>query len=72
MLQYYRVRRQLIVNMIHNTRLPQDQIIRVSDLKINSISRRRSRRDSDLSQPDTPVDLNSFAAKKTASAGKIR
>ena len=54
--------------MINNTKLPQDQIIRVSDL--NSISR-KSRQDSVLLEPDTPVDLNSFATKKTASAGKI-
>ena len=63
--------RQFIVNMIHNTKLPQDQIIRVSDLKLNTISRRKSRRGSDTSATDEPVDLNSFATKKTASAGKM-
>jgi hypothetical protein len=41
----------------------------VSDL--NSISRRKSRQDSVLLEPDTPVDLNSFATKKTASAGAL-
>ena len=56
--------------MIHNTKLPQDQIIRVSDLKLNTISRRKSRRGSDFSTTDEPVDLNSFATKKTASAGE--
>ena len=57
--------------MIHNTKLPQDQIIRVSDLKLNTISRRKSRRGSDSSTTtDEPVDLNSFATKKTASAGE--
>ena len=63
--------RQFIVIMIHNTKLPQDQIIRVSDLKLNTISRRKSRRGSDFSATDEPVDLNSFATKKTASAGKM-
>ena len=56
--------------MIHNTKLPQDQIIRVSDLNLNTISRRKSRRGSDFSTTDEPVDLNSFATKKTASAGE--
>ena len=63
--------RQFIVNMIHNTKLPQDQIIRVSDLKLNTISRRKSRRGSDFSSSGEPVDLNSFATKKTASAGAL-
>ena len=33
------------------------------------LERRKSRRGSDFSASDEPVDLNSFATKKTASAG---
>ena len=57
--------------MIHNTKLPaQEQIIRVSDLKLNTFSSGKSKRDSNISTIDEPVDLNSFATKKTASAGE--
>ena len=42
----------------------------LSDLKLNTFSSGKSKRDSNISTIDEPVDLNSFATKKTASAGE--
>ena len=68
----HHVKNNLSDAMIHNTRLPQDQIIRVSDLQLNTVPGKKSRKGSDATTVEEPVDLNSFATKKTASAGHGR